>query len=99
MVIRPAKPVDPRSQLCNCPSVRTPRTSIPSTRLASGRLSAGTTTAGQPSRLAASTAGNTPRTGRTRPSSDNSPSSSVFSRRSHGFFCCADNTAAARAMS
>ena len=68
---------------CSWPSVRAPHTSMPSTRLASARLSTGTTTAGQPSRLAASTAGSTPLTGRTRPSSANSPSSTVFSSRAH----------------
>ena len=59
----------------------------------------GTTTVGQPSRLAASTAGSTPLTGRTRPSSASSPSSTVFSSRGHDFFRCADNTASASAMS
>ena len=46
----------------------------------------GTTTAGHPCRLAASTAGSTPRTGRTRPSSANSPSSTVFSKRYQSAF-------------
>ena len=32
------------------------------------------------------------------PSSDSSPSGTVFSRRSHGFFRCADSTAAAKAI-
>jgi hypothetical protein len=49
--------------------------------------------------LAASTAGSTPLTGRTRPSSANSPSSTVFSSRSHADLPCAESTAAAGAMS
>ncbi len=89
----------PRSTTCSWPSVRAPHTSMPSTRLASARLSTGTTTAGQPSRLAASTAGSTPLTGRTRPSSANSPSSTVFSRRSHSDLVCADSTDSAKARS
>jgi len=52
---------------------------------------------GRPSRLAASTAGSTPFTGRTRPSSANSPSSTVFSSRSHAFLPLADKTAEASA--
>ena len=52
-------------------------------------------TAGQPCCLAASTAGSTPFTGRTLPSSANSPSSTVFSRRCQGFFRPADITAIA----
>ena len=72
---------------------------MPSTRLASARFSMGTTTVCQPSRWAASTAGSTPRTGRTRPSSANSPSSTVFSSRCHGFLRPAESTALASAMS
>ncbi|SKT18974.1 Uncharacterised protein [Mycobacteroides abscessus subsp. abscessus] len=62
-------------------------------------MACGTTTVGRPSRFAASTAGNTPRTGRTRPSSANSPSNKVFSSRSGGIALLADSTAAASARS
>ncbi|PQM45023.1 hypothetical protein C1Y40_04810 [Mycobacterium talmoniae] len=77
----------------------TPLTSMPSTRLASARLATGTTTAGQPSCLAASTAGSTPCTGRTRPSSASSPSNTVLRNRSQGCFRSAESTAAASARS
>lgn len=72
---------------------------MPSTRLASARLSNGTTTVGMPSRLAASTAGSTPATGRTRPSRASSPSSTLFSSRDHAVLRSADSTANASAMS
>ncbi len=54
---------------------------------------------GQPCRLAASTAGSTPCTGRIRPSSASSPNNTAFSKRSHGFLRLAESTAAAIAMS
>ena len=61
--------------------------------------SMGTTTRANPACLAASTAGSTPLTGRTRPSSASSPSSTVFSSRGHVFFRSADSTASASATS
>jgi hypothetical protein len=68
-------------------------------RVASGRFSTGTTASFQPSPLAASTADSTPRTGRTRPSRANSPSTTTVSSCRHGVFRWADNTPAASAIS
>ena len=87
------------SQPVSCRKVRAPSTSIPSTRPASPRFASGTTTVGHPSRLAASTAGSTPRIGRTRPSSANSPSNRLFSNLVGGIALPADSTAVASARS
>ena len=96
---RSSSSVLPTSQANNCPRLLTPHTSIPSTRLASARFSDGTTTAGHPSRLADSTDGNTPFTGRTRPSRASSPNSSVLSSRGQAVFFSAETTEAAKARS
>lgn len=70
-----------------------------STSPASGSEAVGTTARPQPAPRAASSAGNVPRTARTRPSSANSPSRTVLSMARAGTSPAARSTAQASARS
>jgi hypothetical protein len=90
----------PRSQASTSHSRWAPSTSTPVTSAASASVGTGTTALRKPARRAASRAGSTPGTARSRPSRASSPSSTVLrSRPPAGTARSAASTAQARARS
>lgn len=88
-----------QSTAISCRRLRTPRTETPGTSAASPAVCSATTTCRYPASAAASTAGSTPRTGRTRPSSPSSPIITTSAMEAGSIRSAAPSTAQATARS